>query len=496
MVKEAASANWNSAGGKKGLPDEYFTLDGYGLKYYEQLNLDSLISLNEHLVNTDDRVDDIIQTFNDISEDKGWEIQLYDFNRSFFNHDSLNVGGFITNTKRSLQSQLTKIRFEYGITERVTLTLGIPNYASATQENQWGWEGTIDDSLNAFIKYHTENKQKFNDLGIPKDLLNPYDISEDLKSELNKIYEIFYTADGRKSVLRLLENEIDPFKSSITGAQFNPFSNSDNDTTNIDSLMTFYHPNRSTSGLGDIRWGLNFHLLGSPVWAGESLFSIYGGIGMTIPTAKLISKFNPDKVDGTGRPKQFSELQLGNGVTALHFSLFGELYKTIQSRELKINWATELKINPEAKFWQRVTPRGTYSVQHDSILSQIGEVYRFRRGDEFFGSLVGSLELIPGKLRISVGQTWYLKIRDSYYSKNERWNEWMAGGTDLRKNYDTQSVMIIQDIALILQNTDPMNQFGSTPFEVELSATVPVLTKHAWSAIKVRLSFVTYFQLW
>ena len=214
MVKEAASANWNSAGGKKGLPDEYFTLDGYGLKYYEQLNLDSLISLNEHLVNTDDRVDDIIQTFNDISED----IQLYDFNRSFFNRDSLNVGGFITNTKRSLQSQLTKIRFEYGITERVTLTLGIPNYASATQENQWGWEGTIDDSLNAFIKYHTENKQKFNDLGIPEGLSNPHDISEDLKSELNKIYEIFYTADGRKSVLRLVENEIDPFKSSITGA--------------------------------------------------------------------------------------------------------------------------------------------------------------------------------------------------------------------------------------------------------------------------------------
>ena len=248
--------------------------------------------------------------------------------------------------------------------------------------------------------------------------------------------------------------------------------------------MIFYHPNRSTSGLGDIRWGLNFHLLGSPVWAGESLFSIYGGIGMTIPTAKLISKFNPDKVDGTGRPKQFSELQLGNGVTALHFSLFGELYKTIQSRQLKINWATEFKFNPEGKFWQRVTPRGTYSVQHDSILSQVGEVYRFRRGDEFFGSLVGSFELIPRKLRISVGQTWYYKIRDSYYSKNERWNEWMAGGTDLRKDYDTRSVMIIQDLALIFQNTDPMNQFGSTPFEAELSVTVPVVTNHAWSAIK------------
>ena len=61
VVREAASANWVSAGGKKGLPDEYFTLDGYGLKYYDELNLDSLIGLNEHLVNIDDRVDDIIQ---------------------------------------------------------------------------------------------------------------------------------------------------------------------------------------------------------------------------------------------------------------------------------------------------------------------------------------------------------------------------------------------------------------------------------------------------
>ena len=123
-------------------------------------------------------------------------------------------------------------------------------------------------------------------------------------------------------------------------------------------------------------------------------------------------------------------------------------------------------------------------------------MYRFRRGDELFGSLAGSLELVPRKLRISAGQTWYLKMRNSYYSKNKQWNEWMAGGTDLRKDYDTRSVMIFQDLALIFQNTDPMNQFGSTPFEAELSATVPVLTRHTWSAIKVRLSFVTYFQLW
>ena len=113
VVREAASANWVSAGGKKGLPDEYFTLDGYGLKYYDELNLDSLIGLNEYLVNKNDRVDEIVQTFNDKSDAIGWEIQLNDFNRNFFNRDSFNVSGFITNSERTLQSQLTKIRFEY-----------------------------------------------------------------------------------------------------------------------------------------------------------------------------------------------------------------------------------------------------------------------------------------------------------------------------------------------------------------------------------------------
>ena len=500
VVKEASSENWVSAGGKKGLPDEYFTLDGYGLKYFDHLNPESkkdLVRLNEQYVSATDMTNKVIEAFQLKQAAIGWGDTLADFSQNFFGPDSVTIGGYISNTKRTMERQLTRIRFEYGLTERVTLTLGIPNYASATQTNEWGWRASHSENidLEGFIDYHTTNKAKFeNFFASPQyyDSLDTY-----FAGKLQAVYDAFYTTNGAASVLWVLEQGLDPLGTSITGAQFNPFSNSDKDTTNIDSLMKFYHPNRSTSGLGDIRWGLNFHLLGSPIWAGESLFSVYGGIGMTIPTAKLISKFNPDKVDGdSGRPKQFSQLQLGEGVSALHFSLFGEFYRTVRSREVKVNWSTAFKFNTEAKFWPRVTPRGTFSVQHDSILSQIGEVYRFHRGDELFGSLVGSLELIPRKLKISAGQTWYLKRRDSYYSKDKRWNEWMAGGTDLRKDYDTRSVMIFQDLALIFQNTDPMNQFGSTPFEAELSVTLPVLTRHAWHAVEIRVSFVTYFQFW
>jgi hypothetical protein len=69
--------------GRRGYPTNILLWTGYGLKYYDELNLDSLIGLNEHLVNTNDRVDEIIQAFNNISEDEGWEIQLNDFNRIF-----------------------------------------------------------------------------------------------------------------------------------------------------------------------------------------------------------------------------------------------------------------------------------------------------------------------------------------------------------------------------------------------------------------------------
>ena len=61
------------------------------------------------------------------------------------------------------------------------------------------------------------------------------------------------------------------------------------DSTSIDSIMNYFYPQRSSSGLGDIKLGVNFHLFGSPVWVGESIFSVYGGLGITIPSSKLLS---------------------------------------------------------------------------------------------------------------------------------------------------------------------------------------------------------------
>lgn len=498
VVKEGFSSDWVSGGGKRGLPDEYFTLENYGLKYFDHLNPDSkkdLTRLNEHYVSATARVDGVITQFNETAAASAWGDSLADFSQNFFGSDSVTIGGYITNPKRTLAGQLTRFRFEYGLTERVTFALGIPHYSAAAQANQWGWRASHSSKvdLEGFIDYHSANKTKLESFLTSEHLAT---LSASLASDLQAVYDAFYTAGGSSSVLWVIEEGSDPFKSSIKGREFNPFSDSDTVTTGIDSLMAFYHPDRSTSGLGDIRWDVNVHLLGSPAWAGESLFSLYGGIGMTIPTGKLLQAFDTAKVDTTGRPGQLSQLPLGDGIAAWHASLFGEFYKTVRERQVKINWSAEFKLNPEGKFYPRVSPRGMFTVRHDTLLARLGEMYRLRRGDELFGSLAGSVELIPGRLSFSAGQTWYLKRRDTYYSKSEKWNEWMAGGTAVREGYDTQSVKAFQDFALILHNTDPMNQFGSTPFEIELSATLPVLTRHDWHANVLRFSFVTFFQFW
>ena len=52
------------------------------------------------------------------------------------------------------------------------------------------------------------------------------------------------------------------------------------------------------------------------------------------------------------------------------------------------------------------------------------------------------------------------------------------------------------NMGFIYMNTDPMNKFGSIPFEVKLSMQIPLLVQHYWSNLKFNLSFTTFFQFW
>tara|TARA_B100000700_G_scaffold331755_1_gene468030 strand:- start:7203 stop:8801 length:1599 start_codon:yes stop_codon:yes gene_type:complete len=495
---EFSSGQWISANGIRGLPDEFFNLEGYGLQYYDHNNPNTksdLFNLHEHYVTISDRTDKIIADFQTKSAAIAWGDSLFDFSQNFFGPNAVNMGGYITNANRSFIATLYRIKIDYGISDKVTAAISIPNYIKAEQKNVWGWiSGPMDNfDLAGFIAYHKANKIKIENFFASEfsDSLGSY-----MKNKLNAVYDSFYSVDGQFSILWAMEQNADPIGKSITGSQFNPFTNPEKDPTNIDSLMKFFHPDRTSSGMGDIQLGLNFHLLGSPVWQGESLYSVYGGLGITMPTGRLISIYDPMKVDGLNRPKQFSQLQLGDGIASIKFSLSGEFYRIIKGRRIKVTWLTKFKFNPEAKFSTRISPRGTFYVNADKILDQIGNSYKMRRGNESFGLIDGTLELIPDKIAFFTGQIWYLKGRDTFFSKNSKWNKWMAGGTDSREGYDTRAFAIIQNMGFIYMNTDPMNKFGSIPFEVKLSMQIPLLVQHYWSNLKFNLSFTTFFQFW
>ena len=493
-----SNADWISWGGKKGLYNERFSLEGYGQRYYDHSNRDSendLVALGDITMSGGDKVKDIISAFNYSSAAAEWGKSLFDFGEDFFGSDSIFIGGYITNPNRTLKESLVNIGIEYGLTDKVTFFINIPYYTTAQQQNRWGWKSGLsqDVDLEGFIAYHDTNKVRFEELF----LSNAYSsVSFSLRQLLESVYENFYTQGGKYSLLWALKAGSDPYGNAIYGAEYNPFSDSDTAVTTVDSLIAFYHPDRSTSGLGDVRWGFNALLFGSPVWAGESIYSVYGGIGMILPMARILQQYDATKVDTTGRPKQFKQLMLGNGVTQWRFSLFGEFYRSIFDRMVRFNWRADYLFSQEGKFWPRMTPRGLFTVQHDSVLKQIGEVYRMKRGDVLSAQIAGFIELIPDRFSVSLAQEWYLKRRDTYYSDSAHWNEWMAGGTELHDKYDTRFFLVSQRFGLVLHNIHPLRTIGPVPFELEISTVFPVITRHSWRRFIFMLSFNTYFQFW
>ncbi|MFQ6616662.1 MAG: hypothetical protein ACE5HZ_07865 [Fidelibacterota bacterium] len=492
-------ASWIRGDRQQGYPDEFFTLNGYGKRYYDHLlptSDEDLVGLGDIYISAFDRVDRVIRDFNASSSAQAWGDTLADFTRDFFGPDSVELGGYITNNSRERVDQGARFTLEYGLTDRITFSFTLPYFVDASLSNEWGWKNPFF-SENAdpagFLEYHQANKEKFEDF-----MASEYfgSLDDETAENLQTVYSAFYTPGGRYSVLWALDGGTDPFANGIYGARFNPFSDQDTVATTIDSILAFYHPDRRSRGLGDVQWGLNILLWGSPAWAGESVFSVYGGVGMIVPTGRIIQAFDPDRKDESGRPEQFNELPLGDGVTRWRFSLFGEFYRNILRRLVRINWRAESMIALEGKFWPRLTPRGLFTVDHAMMLDTLGDVYRLKLGDVFTAEAVAFLELVPHRLSVTAGQAWLFKERDRYYADSKRWNSWMAGGNDERPGYDTREFMVTQKASLILHNIHPLKKFGPIPFELELEGTVPIVTRYGWSRFSLTLEIALYFQFW
>lgn len=264
----------------------------------------------------------------------------------------------------------------------------------------------------------------------------------------------------------------------------------------LDSIMTFYFPKtKSNSGLGNVMIGMKTLLIGNPVWReGKGKYSIYGGLDVTFPFGERLVKYYPKEIDVYGVPHQFKQLPISNGLLKWRGTLFGELYRYISRRLININWSingakfSREKINPPLSFlW-------TENTNIDSISSSIGNDVLHESGFEISGSIQGQLEVIPQKLFTSAGIHLVLSGKDIYFSRDKKWDSWMAS----RKNFDTQRTAISQYIKINMLNLDPFKQIGPIPFEMELGVRwfLPYLTYHTYGYTSMWVQISSYFQAW
>jgi len=272
----------------------------------------------------------------------------------------------------------------------------------------------------------------------------------------------------------------------------------DSPATNlVDSLMEFYYPaNKSSSGLGDATLGMNILLYGFPSWTGKEPFSVYAGVGLRLPSAKRLGPYRASVKDTTGRPSQFNELPIGNGLARYSLSLFGEFFKYFNERLVNITWRIE-----RAKYSREVvnTPVSFLwgaETNPDSIIAMIGKTYLRQLGDELLLSATGKLELWPDRVSITGGINSIRTQKDFVNSNHQSWDSWMVSRHNGKTVHDTRKTQIRQYVLVTLHNVHPTKSIGPVQFDIEFGVSFPYFTRHTYSFASAWLGMQAYFQAW
>ena len=262
--------------------------------------------------------------------------------------------------------------------------------------------------------------------------------------------------------------------------------------------MEFYYPNKSSSGLGDATLGMNILLYGFPSWSGKEPFSVYAGVGLRLPSAKRLGPYRASVKDTTGRPSQFNELPIGNGLSRYSLSLFGEFFKYFNERLVNITWrieranySREMVNTPVSFLWGAET-------NPDSIIAMIGKTYLRQLGDELLLSATGKLELWPDRVSITGGINSIKTQKDFVFSNDPSWDSWMVSRqhSNGKTVHDTRKTQIRQFVLVTLHNVHPTKSIGPVQFDIEFGASFPYFTRHTYSFASAWLGMQAYFQAW
>ncbi len=477
------SGNYIGPGGDKGIPNLPFSLAGYGKQYFDHSYVvDGYYASDNDLHNLDTlgynssyTIGEYIRNYNTLYNDS-----IPDLSIDYFGPDSIVLSGKmdqeISRTARGVDMSI-----EYGLSDRMTFEMKIPYYTYVEQQQKIkNWSENEIKGLDEFVQYHEATRAAMDSA-----LNNNYDVN------LQIIRDRFYSWSGDNSLLWAMGG--DPFTNGIYGSEYNPFTSNDTTAVTKQELLDYYYPSmRTASGLGNVELGIKFLLYGNPAWSEAGNFSIYSGISVLLATADRLHTYKYS----SGNPKSqshFSTLPLGDGVSKFTISLFGELYRTILNRSVNINWLVKAGLNGQTQLNTPISFVNYSTFNPDSIANIIGIKHTIEKGNDLFAMAQGKFELIPDWVSVSGGASFYIKGRDTFYSKDPVWDEWMSN----RKNeYDTRVTAMRQFAEVALHNVNPLKRIGPIPFEVRGGYSVPLLSRNTFSEFGAWIQLVVYAQAW
>ncbi len=472
------------------LGENFFSLHGIGRHYFDSnTHNDSIrFSSNFDLYHTGrvyiDSVDTVEEWLNQFNS-------KYNFSLPVFG--AQNIDTSLTMSSNGLFSEVRekktsgkRLRLDYGMSNEVTLSATIPILDSYIIKQLFSDYSINEiDGAQILIDYHENVKNEFNTFLNSNAYSN---LRRGLRDTLQLIYNLYYTNNGDYSVNWIFHSQNDPINNQLVDPMFIPNGISQDTVSLIDLVNYFYPAQKSGKGINDITIGANILLKGNPSWAiDEPANALYGQIYLSVPFGKTISPFA--KVG----QKQFSEANIGSGVNRWTLGLYGS--KEIESRskskvfrgrvfvQTQLHFSTVTTLNTPALFFS-----GGHS-HPDSILSLVGNTYKYDMGTGLNLKVGGEFEVIKNRLKFLGEIAPKYNGQDNYSSKDRNWDAWME------KQSRSNNFMDLK-CEFWLMNSISKYRFGPISFDLYAGYSTKLIANNTYLGWRTYAGITTFYQGW
>ena len=398
-------------------------------------------------------------------------------------------GIFLENRSKKIIGKNLKI--EYGMSNEITLSISIPflnEYRIKQSINDYS-VGTIKDA-QILTNYHINAK---NELKSFRNSNTFNSLRRGLRDTLDLIYNLYYTNNGDYSVQWAFHSIDDPINNLLVNPKFAP-SGMTQDSISLADLVSYYYPaQKNGKGIDDVNVGATFLLKGEPSWSlNNKGNTLYGQCFVSIPYGQTLSSFLElvANINQKGED-QFRQATIGNGVSRWSLGLYG-------TKGLKIKRKSEVFFQTQIKFSTPTTlntPVALFSGGHthpDSILSHIGNTYKYDQGNSFRFVTGGDIELIANRVRLNANIDWLSKGLDQYTSKDPNWDSWM----EQHVGYSSAQNKLDFDIKIWILNSTSKNRVGPLSFDFYAGLSNTLIAENTYSSSSIYSGITTYYQGW